>query len=101
MDRAKWRRVFVAEDFPQSRRGIIRSLIVVRTKDFDGPQAAARIARRWTRRFARRGWDADAMAVSGEKVVVHLDYSLGGGAGSTGSPPPALLGLCRLLSRFG
>ena len=85
IDRAKWRRVSFAEEFPQSRMGFIRSLVVVLTQDVDGPQAAARIARRWTRRFARRGWDADAMAVSGEKVVVHLDYSRGGGAGSTGS----------------
>jgi hypothetical protein len=89
LHRTHWRRVMFAEDLPEeSRVGIIHTLVVVLAlpaiKQGNDLENAARVARAWSRRFSRRGWDADAMAASGEKIVVHLDYSRGrrDGAGS-------------------
>ena len=80
-----WRRVSLDEVPDEATVATIRTLVAILTLPTDGRtnelDATERLAGRWGRSFARRGWDADATAVSSDRIAVALDYSRGGGSG--------------------
>ncbi len=84
VQRTHWRRVFPGEPLPHpSRVNFVRSVVALLSLS-PGAPSAARLAGQWGRRFARKGWDADAMVAADDRIVVHLDYSRGGGSGGGG-----------------